>query len=427
MDYKKISFNNADLHLIKTDRFKTFVIEVVFKLPVTKEELPKYNFLSWILNECSYKYPSKRKLSIELENLYKAAFNVSSTRVGHNITFTFSIESINPNFLEDKNHFNDIIDFLFEVILHPNFKKSAVDKKIFNIVKNYVKIDIESIKENPNRMALKNALEKMDDTSISSAFSLGTLENLETITPEELYDSYINMLHNSYIDIFVIGNIDYKKALENSDAMSHLFDVINSDNRKNCIDRDENFVINKETNKVKYYEEESKFLQSQLVMLYNTINLTKKEKDVTLYLFNYIFGSGGLKSKLYSSVREEHGYCYQINSTYYKFDNLLRVSSSLKKENANHALELVNKSLKEMQEGLFTENDLNDAKMNMILALNYNKNNINSLLNSIENQILNDGISIEEKVETIATITKEDIINVSKKIKANTNYLLCEE
>ena len=94
MDYKKISFNNADLHLIKTDRFKTFVIEVVFKLPVTKEELPKYNFLSWILNECSYKYPSKRKLSIELENLYKAAFNVSSTRVGHNITFTFSIESI---------------------------------------------------------------------------------------------------------------------------------------------------------------------------------------------------------------------------------------------------------------------------------------------------------------------------------------------
>ena len=80
-----------------------------------------------------------------------------------------------------------------------------------------------------------------------------------------------------------------------------------------------------------------------------------------------------------------------------------------------------------MQEGLFTENDLNDAKMNMILALNYNKNNINSLLNSIENQILNDGISIEEKVETIATITKEDIINVSKKIKANTNYLLCEE
>ena len=54
MDYKKISFNNADLHLIKTDRFKSFVIDVVFKRPVNSEDLPKYNLLSWLLNESSW-------------------------------------------------------------------------------------------------------------------------------------------------------------------------------------------------------------------------------------------------------------------------------------------------------------------------------------------------------------------------------------
>lgn len=427
MNYKNISFNNANIHLIKTDRFKTFVVNVVFKFPVMAEELPKYNFLSWLLNESSLKYPSKRKMSIELEDLYQASYSVSSIRTGNNLIFNFSIESINPKYLDDKNHLNDIIDFLFEVILHPNVKKGAFDKKNFDIVKNYMKIDIESIKENPNRTAFENALKKMDEDSISSASSMGTLESLEKITPTELYDLYFNMLYHSYIDIFIIGDLEEKDIFNENNLMNKIFDLVNSDKREECIKPVSNFVNNKEVKKANYYEEDSNYLQSQLVMLYNTSKLTKKEQDVTLLLFNYIFGSGGLNSKIYSSVREKNGYCYQINSSYYKFDNILRVSSSLKKENAKHAIELVNIALKEMQEGKFTEDDLNDAKQNMILALNYNKNNINSLLVTIENQVLNDGISIEEKIDTIATVTTEDIIKVAKKIKENTNYLLSEE
>ena len=427
MNYKNISFNNANLHFIKTDRFKTFVIEVVFKFPVKADDLPKYNFLSWLLSESSLKYNSKRKMAIKLEDLYKSSYNVSSIRTGNNLNFTFSIESINPKFIDDKNHLNNIIDFLFEVILHPNIKKKAFDQKNFNIVKNYMKIDIESVKENPNRTAFENALKKMDDQSISSHSSLGTIEELENITPSMLYELYERMLHTSYVDIFVIGDIDEKKVLKNNEVITRLFNLVNDDKRKDCIQPVSNFVNNKEVNKPKYYEETSNYLQSQLVMLYNTVNLTKKEQDVALLLFNYIFGSGGLNSKLYSSVREQHGYCYQINSSYYKFDNILRVSSSLKKENAKHAIELINRSLKEMQDGNFTEDELKDAKQNMILAINYNKNNINSLLSNVESQILHDGISIEEKIETVATVSKEDIIKVANKIKENTNYLLCEE
>ena len=427
MNYKKISFNNANLHIIKTERFKTFIIDVVFKFPVGKEQLPKYNFLSWLLNESSLKYPSKRKLSIELEELYKASYVVDSSRRGNNLMFSISIESINPKYLDDANHLNDIINFLFEVILNPNVKKNEFDKKSFDIVKNYMKIDIESVKENPTRTAFENALKKMDDQSISSYSSLGTLELLDTITSKELYDLYLNMLHHSLVDIFIIGDLEEKEILNNNDLINKLFNLLNDDKRKDCIQPVSNFVDNKEVDKVKYYEEDSNYLQSQLVMLYNTNKLTKKEQDVTMLLFNYIFGSGGLNSKLYSLVREKNGYCYQINSSYYKFDNILRVSSSLNKKNAKHTIELVNKCLKDMQDGNFTEEDLNDAKQSMILTLNYYKNSINSLLQVFENKLLNDGISIEEKIEIIATINKQDIINVAKKIRENTNYLLNEE
>ena len=291
----------------------------------------------------------------------------------------------------------------------------------------YMKIDIESVKENPTRTAFENALKKMDDQSISSYSSLGTLELLDTITSKELYDLYLNMLHHSIVDIFIIGDLEEKDILNNNDLINKLFNLLNDDKRKDCIQPVRNFVDNKEVDKVKYYEEDSNYLQSQLVMLYNTNKLTKKEQDVTMLLFNYIFGSGGLNSKLYSLVREKNGYCYQINSSYYKFDNILRVSSSLNKKNAKHTIELVNKCLKDMQDGNFTEDDLKDAKQSMILTLNYYKNSINSLLQVFENKLLNDGISIEEKIEIIATINKQDIINVAKKIRENTNYLLNEE
>ncbi len=426
MNYKKISFNNANVHLIKTERFKSFVIDVIFKRPVKSEDLPKYNLLSWLLNESSLKYPSKRKMAIKLEDLYKAFYNVSSTRIGNNITFSISIESINPKYLDDKNHYQDIVDFLFEVILNPHVNKNSFNEKSFKIVKNYMAIDIDAVKENPNRTAFENALKVMDETSISSASSLGTKELLDKITPEEMYNLYLDLIHHSLIDIFIIGDMNEEQMI-NGDIMNRLFDLVNSSKRQDIVNPISNFVDNKLVKKVQYQEEKSSYLQSQLVMLFNTEKLDKKETDVTLLLFNYIFGAGGLNSKLYSSVREEHGYCYQINSSYYKFDNLLRVSSSLKKENALDTIKLVNNALKEMQEGLFSEADLMDAKQNMILALEYNRNNINTLLSSIENKILNDGISIEEKVDALVSITKEDIIKVAKKIKANTNYLLIEE
>ena len=426
MNYKNIAFNTGSLHIIKTERFKSFIVDVVFKLPVTKEELPKYNFLSWLLNESSKKYPTKRRLFIKLEELYSAYFNVNCGRVGNNVIISASIESIKPDLLEDKKHFNDILNFLKEVILNPNVKKHAFDEKTFNIVKNYISIDIDSIKEDPSRIAHERALKMMDENSISATSHLGTREIIDQITKEELYDLYYNMLNHSYVDIFIIGNLD-EKILKNNDNISELFDLLNNPKRSIIIKPNNDFVDNKINNKVSIKREKGSCLQSQLVMIFNTIDLTKTEKDIALPLFNYLFGSGGLKSKLYSSIREKHGYCYHIGSSYYKYDNLLCVTSSLKEENTNHTIKLVNASLKEMCEGDFTDEDLQDAKKSMALSLNYQKNNINSLLNTIENQIINNAMSMEERIKCLENITKKDIINVAKKIKSNTNYLLVEE
>ena len=58
------------LHLINTDKFKTVTIKVLFHTPIKKEEITKRILVTNLLLQSSKKFDSRRKLTIESENLY---------------------------------------------------------------------------------------------------------------------------------------------------------------------------------------------------------------------------------------------------------------------------------------------------------------------------------------------------------------------
>ena len=111
---------------------------------------------------------------------------------------------------------------------------------------------------------------------------------------------------------------------------------------------------------------------------------------------------------------------------YFKYDNLLCIASSLAYENIEHTLKLIKKSIKEMQSGNFSDEDINDAKKNMLLSLKINETNKNVVLSNYEFKVFLDNYNIEEKIKALNELTKEDIIAVAKKIKENTIYILKE-
>ena len=148
------------------------------------------------------------------------------------------------------------------------------------------------------------------------------------------------------------------------------------------------------------------------------------EKNITLNAFNYIYGSGGLTSKLYKSIREENSLCYAINSMYLKYDGLLMVQISLDQCNVKKAISLVKKELKKMQNGEFSDMELNDAINNMIISLDMSLDNNVAILNNYVFNIYDNLPLIEKRKEYFKEINKNDIINVSKKIKLNTIFTL---
>lgn len=418
MEYKILDEKSYKLHTIRTDSFKLSKIEIVFQSKIDRLKSAKRSFLSYIMDEGNKMYPTRRDVSIELENFYKPYLGTTTSRTGDTISNIFTLNFINPELIEEENYLESLIKFFFSMILEPNVKNNAFDEKTFNFVKKNILLDIESVEENPRRKAIHSALSFLDSSSASSVNVLGTKEDIDKITPENLYEEYINMLKEDNIDIFVIGNTDIDKIATIIKA--------NFENHYLKINKLNYFIENKQVKKPQKHIEPSTFGQSQLVNIYNLNNLTKKESEVTFHVLNFILGSGGISSKLYQSIREKNSYCYNISSSYLKYDNLLCISSSLAYKNVSHAIKLIHQAILEMQKGDFTVEQIEEAKKNLISSLKINRKNTNSILYNYQFKYYTESYSIDEKIEAVESVSKKEIMNLAKKIKENTIYVLKE-
>lgn len=416
MKYKTYKCNSFNVYTIKTDKFKTAHMEIVFRKKAIKEELCSYAFLTDMLTYSCKKYPQKRDLIIKLEELYRTSIYATTTKTGNILNTNFILDFINPEYINDEAYLEEVMRLPFELILNPNVINDEFDLKQFNLIKERLKRDIESIKENPTKECIREAINLMGGDTATTYKLLGDLEDLEKITPSNLYKLYKKLMKDNTCDIFIIGNLDMDEVVR---LIKKYFKnrYINELNT-------EMLALNKPVKKEKVGTKESENVQANLVMIFNTIDLTKMERDITFQAFNYLFGSGGITCKLYQALREKNSLCYGVSSMYLKHDGLLLVNVSLEQANVKKAINLIKKELKAMQSGNFSLDELEDAKKNMIVSLDFALDNNISILNNYVFNIYADLPLIEERKELYKNITKEDIINVSKKIKINTTFTL---
>ncbi len=415
MKYKTYNCNAYKVHTIKTDKFKTTHLEIIFRKKAVSEELCAYSFLGDILSESTKKYPRRKDLVTKYEELYKASVYASTVRTGNILNFQFISDFIDPTYISEDNYLEEIIKTIMEMVFNPNVQNDEFDLKTFKIVKERLKREIISIKDNPTKESIKAALKLIPGNSPSSFNMLGTIEELEEITPSSLYKTYKTLLKEFTCDIFVIGNED----------MDELVTLINKYFKKRIITPLElDLPVHNSFSKVTKETKKSDNVQANLVMLLNISNLTQKEQDITMHVFNYIFGSGGLNSKLYQSIREKNSLCYGISSMYLKYDSLLLIHTSLENKNVDKAISLVKKDLQAMKNGDFTLDEVNDAINNMQVSIDFaSDNNISVLNNYVFHEFAN-LMFLEERKKLFQETTKEDIINVAKKIKLVITFTL---
>ena len=114
MEYVKKDLGAYNLHLIKTDKFKTITVRIAFHSPVIKEEITLRNILCDMFLQSSKKYPSKRDLTIAAQDLYAADIQTYNSRLGNYNNLDIYLSVLHDRYTEEGN-FRKALDFLNEI------------------------------------------------------------------------------------------------------------------------------------------------------------------------------------------------------------------------------------------------------------------------------------------------------------------------
>ncbi len=415
MEYKKVTLGSHNLHMIKTNRFKTVSVNLMFRKRIVKEEITMCNFLADMLTFSSKNYKTRREMAIAQQDLYACEVDFSCYRLGNYYNTDISLLCLNEKYTE-KGMLKKTIEYLADIIFNPNVVDGHFDEVSFNIVKNNTATQIESVKEDMRKYSLIKMLEKMGPDETYSLHGFGYLEDLEKITPKNLYAFYEKFLRSSGLEIFVLGDIDFIE-IEKIFKDNFKFDIYHQKKKDFIIEHSNIRKIPKQI------VEDYPSSQGKLSIGCKIRDLTDFERNYALTIFNMIFG-GSSESKLFRSVREKNSLCYYISSNSNKIDNLLFITSGIAKNNLKKTVSLIKRELKNMRDGKISDEEIEMAKTRYLAIIEEMYDYPLQIISYYYASEILDADLPQERKNQVLKVTRDDIISVAKKINIDTIYLL---
>ena len=400
---------NNKVHFIKERNFKKNIVKINFRRKTDAREITKLNLLLYILLTTSKKYKTNRELILRAKELYELSPEAFLNIYGNCTVLSFRFTFLKDKYTEENNSLK-VIDFINEILFNPDVKNNKFNAKTFRLAKNQVMEDIKTSAENKASYSKKRMCECMDPASPYAIDVAGSLDDLETIDEKELYEFYLDIINNSSADVFALGDID-PKILDNIK-----FKIANSDKKVS-------YIYKSKERKVKTIIERDNLNQSKLVIGYNMNDLTPYEAEYALQIYLYILGLGP-DSKLFTNVREKESLCYTISSTAKYAGSFMMISAGIDASTFDKTVGLIDEQIGAMQKGDFTNEEIESAKLSIKTSYRELLENPYTIINSFESSLYLGFDPIKKRLKEIDKITKEDIIEVAKKIKLNTIYLL---
>lgn len=419
MQYKEKEIKEGiKLHQIQTEKFKTNLVAIFLTMPISRENVTKNSLLLSVLRRGSKNMPTQEIMSQELEEMYGAGFDCGIDKTGDNHVLKFYLESVNDKFLPQTNEniLKTSIEKLFEIAFDPLLENGAFKEEYVKQEKANIKRIIEGKVDNKAVYALERCTEEMYQNQPYGLYKYGYIEDLDTITVQNLYEYYQKMLQECKIDLFVSGDIENVNEI-----------VEQNENIKKLQGRKPNYVMNKVENKKEVEEHEVKeemdVVQGKIVIGLD-VHLQNENQKYDAMLYNAILG-GIANSKMFQEVREKASLAYTASSRYVRYKSNIFIMCGIEIKNYEKAMEIIRKQLEDMKNGVFTEEDIENAKKGIISGIKIIDDEQDTEITYFYGQELTDGkTSLSEYIDKVNRVTKEAIIDVAKSITVNTVYFL---
>ncbi len=420
-DRMKYSFNRigisegTELCNISAEGFKSACVTVNFILPLS-EKASLYALVPNVLTRSSEKYPDVTAIERKLALLYGAELVADVSKSGDCQVLKVGVSCIDDRFaLDGESITADCCELLFEILFNPRISNGAFSSDEVESEKRLLAERLAA-EISDKRVYAKNRCEEiMFADEIYGIHRLGSIEAINAITPETLYNAYLEILSTAKIVVCVSGNADFEAvknltALYTEKIQRRIAKVVTA------------FTL--ATDSVKYEKEKEAVKQGKLVMGFRLGMDSPDDLYAARRIMVDLFG-GSPHSKLFTIVREKMSLCYYCSARMIRQKGVMFVQSGIESYNEEKAKTAILEQLDEIKNGNFSDEELE----NSVKALEDSFKSVSDSPEALDSWFMMQCVSgdyryPEDFIEAFKKVTRDDVIKAAKAVTLDTVFML---
>lgn len=414
MKYYDYDMDGFKLHVIKTNRFKTVFYSINIRFEDNKDSEIYTSLISRMLIQTSSKFNSLREINTYCASIYDPSYNIRVLDSGSENILRLTSSFANEKYTE-KGMLLKNLEFLTSFIFEPKIVDGGFDKEMFDIQKEKLLEYYKSMKDNPKEYAKSRLAEEMQIKKYKVLKLDDLISGISNLSEIELYNFYQSIMSKGCLDIFICGDVDEKEVKE---IFSKLIKFKGTHKKINHLVKQHDFkdmpkiVVDKTNN-----------TQSNLIIGFKLDNLSDFERNYVFVLYSWILG-GGMSSLLSQTVREKYSLCYYIYAVRQNLFETMKIYAGIDGVNFEKTCNLIQDELENMENGNFSLELFEGVKEIYYNSLIRIEDSQDDLVASYASEIFINNDSISDRKKNMSKVTKEDVMNLAKKVHVDTIYLL---
>ena len=414
MKYYDYDMDGFKLHVIKTNRFKTVFYSINIRFEDNKDSEVYTSLLSRMLIQTSSKFNSLREINTYCASIYDPSYNIRVLDSGSENILRLTSSFANEKYTE-KGMLLKNLEFLTSFIFEPKIVDGGFDKEMFDKKKKKLLEYYKSMKDNPKEYAKGRLAEEMQIKKYKVLKLDDLISGISNLSEVELYNFYQSIMSKGCLDIFICGDVDEKEVKK---IFSKLIKFKGTHKKINHLVKQHDFkdmpniVVDKTNN-----------TQSNLIIGFKLDNLSDFERNYVFVLYSWILG-GGMSSLLSQTVREKYSLCYYIYAVRQNLFETMKIYAGIDGVNFEKTCNLIQDELENMENGNFSLELFEGVKEIYYNSLIRIEDSQDDLVASYASEIFINNDSISDRKKNMSKVTKEDVMNLAKKVHVDTIYLL---
>lgn len=408
--------NGITFYRINSDKFKTARADLFFVDDLVKERASANALIPMIIKRGCAKYPGVKELESKLEELYGADIDGSVVKKGELQFIGFHMSHISDRYTNGERLFDECCDLLMCMLENPMKEDGGFKKSLFTQERDNLVDYIRSRVNDKMRYSLTRCLEEMCEGEPFAIPGDGTEEGALLLSPQNTLEIYEQMVSSYPAYAYISGQVDDK-------SIQRFIDGFLARDRGN-VKKINTECVSKDVKQIKRLDEKMDVSQGKLCMGFRTHVSPVSEDYFPMVVYNGILG-GDTHSKLFRNVREKASLAYYAQSVLEKYKGLMIIMSGIERANRAKAEEIILKQVEAMEQGDFSEEDIEAAKKSLETGMKSMQDSQSGIVDFFMSQHLTEsGEDIDSMIEKLNSVTIDDVVRVAQKVQLDTIYFL---